>query len=139
VLVVDANRDGPSISCRLGLPEVPGLREVLAGSVTLESALQATGQEHLQALTAGNLQRGPAVRWHGEPLRALLQQLRSRFDLILIDAPCWEDRPEAALLATLADAVYVVSCEAETDQSARLLEAIARHGAPLRGQIFTGA
>ena len=62
VLVVDAHLRQPAVAERLGLSASPGLREVLAGSIALERALQPTEQPNLFALTAGTSNPQSALR-----------------------------------------------------------------------------
>src|SRR5262249_26850295 len=136
--VVDANRHQPAVAERLGLPEVPGLAEVLTGRVALGQVLQETGQANLVALSAGAA--GLAVRLAGESTRALLRQLRERFDLVLIDTPCWPSEPALLPLAGLCEAVYLVSPETEADlpETIHLVQELTEQGVPLRGHLLTG-
>jgi Mrp family chromosome partitioning ATPase len=135
--VVDANRHQPAVAERLGLPEVPGLAEVLAGTVALAQVLQETGQPNLVALTAGA--SGVTVRLAGEATRGLLRQLRERFDLVMIDAPCWPSEPALVHLAGLCEGVYLVSPEAEADlpETTDLVQELTEQGIPLRGHLLT--
>jgi Mrp family chromosome partitioning ATPase len=140
VAVVDANLRRPAVAERLGLEAAPGLREVLHGTATLEQALRPTEQPHLLALTAGLAESGAGTRFVAETTRSLLRHLRQRADLVLVDGPPWDGRPEASLLAAAADAVYLVLPEkdAETPQTDDLLQAIAEYGARLAGCILAG-
>jgi Mrp family chromosome partitioning ATPase len=135
---VDANHHQPAVAERLGLPEVPGLAEVLAGRVALGQVLQETGQPNLVALSAGAA--GIAVRLGGESVRGLFRQLRERFDLVLVDAPCWPSEPALLPLASLCEAVYLVSPELEGDlpETIHLLHEMSKQGVPLRGHLLTG-
>jgi Mrp family chromosome partitioning ATPase len=80
------------------------------------------------------------VRITAGALRPLFRQLREGCDLVLIDGPCWDGRPEAAVLATLADAVYLVApvAAADSPQAAALLQVMRQQGIPVRGQVLTG-
>jgi Mrp family chromosome partitioning ATPase len=140
VVVVDANLRHPEGAARLGLPEVPGLREVLAGAATLEQALQETDQVNLLALTAGAAGAGGGVRFVAETMRSLLRQLRQRFDLVLVNGPRWDGRPDVTVLGAACDAVYLVLSEqeAETPEVDDLLQVIPEQGARLAGCILAG-
>lgn len=140
VIVVDYNLRGPAVAERLGLPAVPGLREVLSGATSLEQALQETEQEGLFALTAGRAEPGSGTRFVAQTTRSLLRQLRQSADLVLIDGPPWEARPEVTALGAAADAVCLVvpEAEAEADQTDRLLQAIREQGACLAGCVLAG-
>jgi Mrp family chromosome partitioning ATPase len=140
VAVVDANLRRPEVAARLGLEEAPGLREVLGGTATLEQALQETEQASLAALAAGASAAGSGVRFVAETMRSLLRQLRQRFDLVLVNGPLWDGRPDGQVLGTACDAVYLVlpDREAETPEVDDLLQAVPRQGARLGGCILTG-
>ena len=140
VLAVDGNLRRPGVAWRLGLPEAPGLREVLGGAVTLDEALQETEQPNLLALTAGAPAGGVGPRFVAETMRSLLRQLRQRFDLVLVDGPRWDGRPDAALLAAACDAVYLVLPEkdAESPEADELLQALPAQGARLAGCVLAG-
>jgi Mrp family chromosome partitioning ATPase len=139
VVVVDANWARPAVAPRLGLPAAPGLREVLGWSVPLTQAVQDTGQANLAALTAGSDGAGRDVRLVGEPMWGVLRQLRDRFDLVLVDAPCWDGRPEVVALGSACDAVYLVlrQADAETPRTQELVSGLPRQGSPFRGCIWT--
>jgi Mrp family chromosome partitioning ATPase len=137
VLVVDANLRQPSVAERLGIPCVPGLREVLAGSVPLEAAIQPSEQNNLFALTAG-LRDSAGVRFVSNPLRSLLRQLCPRYPLVLVDGPSWDGSPQCIALGTACDAVFLVMPEqqAETPETEELLRRIPSQGARLAGCIL---
>jgi Mrp family chromosome partitioning ATPase len=139
VLAVDGNLRRPGVAWRLGLPEAPGLREVLAGAVTLDEAIQETEQPNLLALTAGAPAGGVGPRFVAETMRSLLRQLRQRFDLVLVDAPRWDGRTDAALLSA-CDAVYLVLPEKDAESPAvdELLQALPAAGARLAGCVLAG-
>jgi Mrp family chromosome partitioning ATPase len=137
--VVDANWRRPAVAEQLGLPEVPGLAELLSGSVGLGQVLQETGQANLLALTAGRCGAGAGPRLGGEAMRGLLRQLRERFELVLLDGPCWPLEQGLLALAQGCEAVYLVSPqgEAEAPETARLLQTLPQQGVPLRGHLLT--
>jgi Mrp family chromosome partitioning ATPase len=137
VIVVDADVRQPTLAEHLGLSARPGLLEVLAGTVTLEQALQPSGQANLAVLTAG----GPATagpRLVVETPASLLRQVRQRCGLVLVLGPHWNGRPDAAALAAACDVVYLVLPEQEagSPQVDELLQTIPRQGARLGGCIL---
>jgi Mrp family chromosome partitioning ATPase len=139
--VVDANLANPAVAAALGLPEKPGLREVLAGTVSLDDALQETAQPDLVALTAGVAQATGGVRFLAETTRSLLRHLRQRFDLIFVAGPPCRATAEATPLAASCDAVYVVVRPTETDtpETDDLLRRLPEQGAKLTGCIIAGS
>jgi len=138
-VVVDAHLRRAAIAARLGLGEAPGLREVLAGRLPLEAALRPTGLPGLSALTAGAVDAAPSTRLVGEAMRSILRLLREQFDLVLVDGPPWDGRPEVVALGCACDAVYLCLPEAEQDaaDTADLLQVIPEQGANLCGCVLT--
>jgi Mrp family chromosome partitioning ATPase len=134
IVVVDANWQRPAIARRLGLLESPGLREFVAGKASLTQALQETGQPCLTALTAGI-----GMRSSGDTIRPVLRQLRERFDLVMVDGPCWDGRPEMIALGAACDVSYLVLPEtkADTGETDAWVRTWPQQGAKLRGCIVT--
>lgn len=140
VVVVDGNQRRPGIASRLGLSDTVGIRDVLAGKVSLQSAIQETDQSKLFALTAGTPGVNTGIRLVAETVRSLLRQLRSRFDLILVDGPRWDGQADVLLLGAACDGIYLVASEseAESPQIDELYQSIPGHGFNLAGCILAG-
>jgi Mrp family chromosome partitioning ATPase len=137
VVVVDAHFRRPAVADKLGLPAAPGLREVMAGTIALDEAIQTTEQENLLALTAGIRESG-GVRFVAESLRSLLRQLRQRYPLVFVDGPRWDSKQDVLTLAAACDSVLLVvpESEADTPQTDALLRLIPQQGARLAGCIL---
>jgi Mrp family chromosome partitioning ATPase len=135
VAVVDVNARRPAVAARLALCDRPGLGEVLAGTATLDEAVQETEQPGLAALTSG----GPAVNAPraAESYRSLLRQLRQRYDLVLVDGPRWEARPDVIAPGVACDATFLVlpAGADETPVAADLLRQLPANGVHLAGSI----
>jgi Mrp family chromosome partitioning ATPase len=137
LVLVDAQRTRPSLADRLGLTIGAGLYDALAGHVALEQAVVKTSVAGLQLLPA----RAPdhaAEPPTSDALAWMLGWLKPRFDLILIDAPAWEEAVDASLLAPLCDGIFLVVLQGETALTHQTLtQSIARQGGRLRGLIHT--
>lgn len=138
VLVVDANVTRPAGAQRLALKPTPGLVEVLSQQVPLAWAVRPSVVPNLQVLPAGGVAGGapPAL---GQDLPKLIEQLRQWYDWILIDAGVWGMIPERDAACPTADAVYLVTREADVDRSefAGLRGWVRELGGMLRGYIAT--
>jgi Mrp family chromosome partitioning ATPase len=135
-LVIDANLRRPAVAARLGLEGGAGLLDVLAGQSTAAQALAATEQERLLVMPAGR----PAALLAGAGcVRAVVEEIKGRFDLVLIDGPAWDGR-SAALLAEAADAVFLVAPAAEADgpPASELMRALPGRGVRLAGCVLSG-
>ena len=143
VLVLDANVTRPGVAAKLALRSSPGLAEVLGGHMPLPWALQPTAVPSLQALTAGSANDaassaalGGAI---GRDLPKLVGQLRQWFDWVLIDAGVWGVLPERDATCPAADAVYLVTRDADTDRPefSGLRTWVKQLGGALRGYVTT--
>jgi Mrp family chromosome partitioning ATPase len=135
VLVIEAERCPGSSAERFGVAPVPGLRELLARTVPLSMALHRTGVDGVYLLPSGRSTIGTdeAAR-----LPALLDQLRARFEWVLVDAPVWGTHPLTHWVQA-SDGVYLVLRPDEWDSSQADMahEGIARAGGKLRGCVTT--
>ena len=141
ICVVDANLRRPSVSEFLGLSVAPGLREVLSGKASLQNAIQETGLANLSALTAGRPTMENPGLLAGESMRAILRHLRGRYEWVLVDAPCWDGRPDVVSLGSACDAVYLVLTEEESNkpEAQDLMDLIQEQGSRLRGCVMMRA
>lgn len=135
VLVIEAERGPGSAAERFGIPPVPGLRELLARTVPLGMGLHRTGVEGVYLVPAGKTDVGSdeAAR-----LPALLDQLRGRFEWIVVDAPVWGTFPLTDW-ARASDGVYLVLRPDEWDSPHADVahDGITRAGGKLRGCVTT--
>ena len=139
VVIVDVHYKRPAAAVRLGLPESPGLRNVLAGRVALDAAVRPTAVPGLMVLPAGSADLSSSARLAGERMREILWELREHYDLVVLDAPHWDGRPEIVALGSACDAVYLCLPEKdhETEATAELMQIMPEQGAQLRGCILT--
>lgn len=135
VLVIETQRGPGSPAERLGIPAIPGLRELLARTVPLGLGLHRTAMEGVYLIPAGLVDVGTE---EAARLPGLLDQLRGRFDWILVDTPVWGTFPLADW-ARISDGVYLVVHPDEWDspQADMAHDGIARIGGRLRGCITT--
>ncbi len=109
VLLVDADLRNPSLAPILGLPEGPGLAEVLHGDCTLEEAIIRTAQfPNLYVLPAGTARDNPAELLDSARWRQLCGILRSSFRFVLIDTPPIAAVTDFDLVQAAADGVIFV-------------------------------
>ena len=107
VILVDANlhRDSRRRSAELS---PPGLTEILMGTVPVEAALQNTDLENLQTLSCGAGVDNPILLLSQPDVGASFHDLRSRADIVIIDAPDCTSVPDTGLLASYADCLIQV-------------------------------
>ena len=104
-------------------PGSPGLLAVLEGSVAVADAVISdpeTGIHILKSEAAGQMRGNPADILASKRFRKLIEELRIRYDTVILDTPPVLAVTDARILAPLADAVvYMVKWNA-TSQDAVL-------------------
>ncbi len=133
VAVIDANFTQPAVATKLGIAAGPGLREVLAHNTPLAWGVQDTTQANLAALASGKA----TTPVEDYSLAPHIEQLRPRYDWVLIDAGVWGD--DAALMAEGCDAVYLVlpQSDATKSETSALQAAVLESTGRLRGCVLT--
>lgn len=138
VLVVDADFARSSLARRLGVPETPGLAEVLGQTIPLAWALQPTSIDNLHVLTAGHL-TAAAEQSLANDLPRLVTQVRQWFDWVIVDGGVWAEGTNRTAIGTACEAVVLVSRQTDIDRSefTGLRATIAASGATLKGYVTT--
>jgi capsular exopolysaccharide synthesis family protein len=110
VLLVDANLRHPELSELLGVPQGPGLGDVITAErgTTAAGAIVKTPIPGLFLLPAGAGGIAAARQLKPDVLKRILDGLRDRFAFIVIDSPAVADYADAVLLSNDVDGVLVV-------------------------------
>jgi polysaccharide biosynthesis transport protein len=107
VCVMDANLRAPQLREVFGLPEGPGLVDVLTERARLEDALIHIDDLNLTVLPGGDATPQPELLG-SIAMRRIMQALRAQFDRIVIDAPPAIPVADVALLTPLVDGLMLV-------------------------------
>jgi exopolysaccharide transport family protein len=119
VLLIDADLRRPSIHKTLGMGPRSGLSNVLTGSATLEGAItRSTILTNLDILPAGTPPPNPAELLASTNMRDVLDQLRERYDHIVVDTPPTLSVTDAVVLSPRADAIVLVIRSGQTTKQA---------------------
>jgi Mrp family chromosome partitioning ATPase len=140
VCLVEADPGAPSLRERLGLSARSGLMDLLTNEKQeLARVVTQIPDRDIWLLPWGFVLRGEKTRVRLERLRELVNQLRARFDFVLIDAPSAGSGRDALAFAQLADAVVLTLRARSTSRSAaRKLKAdLDEVGANVLGTILT--
>ena len=138
VLVIDGDLRRPSLHTKFGHSKIPGLSEVLAGGVPVQSILHNTGIPNLSLLSAGTTPPNPSELLGSEKMANLLLSLRAEYDHIIIDAPPVLAVTDAPLLTSHCDLVIIVL---ETERvpvkaAQRMAEMLSNVHAPVGGIVI---
>jgi protein-tyrosine kinase len=118
VLLMDGDMRRPNVARMFGVPEGPGLTEVLTGTADLDAALLRLDDHRLTLLPAGTLDGHPAELLGSSGMRRVLDTLRTRFDRILIDMPPVAPLADVQVLTPMADGILLVVRAGVTEKPA---------------------
>jgi len=108
ICIVDADLRHPQMHRIFGLPDGPGLCDVLTGRATLEEALVTLEEHQVTILPAGNVPAHPAELLGTSAMRKTMDLLRSQFDRIILDAAPAAPLADVSILAPLVDRILLV-------------------------------
>jgi capsular exopolysaccharide synthesis family protein len=108
VLIIEADLRKPSLRHLFGLPAGPGLAEYLSGAAELKDVMRFLPDHNLTVIDAGGSPANPAELLGSTAMRRLLDQLRARFDRVILDTPPVLPLADVAVLAPLVDGALMV-------------------------------
>lgn len=123
VAVIDADLRRPRLASTLGLEGAAGLSDVLIGRADLDDVTQPWGGIGLDVVPAGQIPPNASELLGSVRMRALLDELRDRYDYVLLDAPPVLPVTDAAVLSRLTDGTLVAAASGRT-LKARLGDAV---------------
>lgn len=125
VLLIDADLRKPVLHERLGLEQVPGLSEVLLGTVPyaeairtvtdlilgklgVDTVINAPGLDNLNVLTSGRKPENPAEFMSSPRLKELIDAVRTEYDVTIFDCPPVLPVTDGVTLGSKVDGVVMV-------------------------------
>ena len=115
VLMIEADLRRPMLYRALSVPNKPGLLDFLTGTATFEEVCRVLPSG--VTFIPGQVSRGDTAAMLASPqAKALLEAVRARFDLVLVDSPPLLAVPDNLLLATALDRVILVAKASATSK-----------------------
>ena len=139
-LVLDGDLRQPAIHSPLGLEPEAGFAEVLRGEIDPATAVRATAVDGLWAITGGACDYEAITALSRPIAAAVVDQLRTEFDQIVIDAGPVLAFADALLLGRQSDAVLLATMR-DVSQMPRVADATERLrsiGSTLLGAVVNG-
>lgn len=118
VLLIDADTRRPETHNLLSIRRTPGLVDYLVGEATLDELLTVPEETSLTVIPAGVMTPNSPNLLGAQRMVEMLNDLRKRFDLIIIDSPPVMAGSDTRLLCRQADATVMVVRWAETRRGA---------------------
>jgi capsular exopolysaccharide synthesis family protein len=140
-LLLDCDLRCPATHTLFDYPQDPGLSEVLRGELAADEAIRKTLAAGLHLLTAGRSDSVAVQALAQDRIRTLLEELRTRYDFVIVDSPPVLSVADTLHLGQVVDAVifsilHDVSRIPLVYSAYERLEAL---GARMLGAIVNGA
>lgn len=119
VILVDADLRRPTTGTYLGIESRVGLSTVLTRQVDLDDAIQEVGSDNpLHVLAAGRVPPNPSELLSSSRMVALIRDLESRYEYVIVDAPPMLPVTDPAVLGAVCSGVLlVVSVNGQTKRA----------------------
>lgn len=117
VLLIDGDLRKPRIHQYLGVIKANGLSTVLSNQKTFDEVVYHDVKYGLDCLTAGSIPPNPAELLASDAMKALLENLKYRYDYIFIDTPPVTVVTDAAALSKFVTGLIVIVRDGYTDHS----------------------
>lgn len=141
VLLVDANMRKPTVYKTFNLSNGSGLSTLLSANRAIGEVVQPTSVENLSILTSGPKPPNPSELLGSARMDQVLSELKSAYDVVILDMPPVVAVTDAQILASKADGTLMVIRESVSRKESLvkakdLLEMV---GARVLGVIYNGA
>lgn len=133
VLLVDTDLRRPSVHRIFGIDHSPGLTNVLAGEISLDEVIHDTELEGLRVIPSGSVPPNPSELLDSQRMAGLLEELKTRADIIIMDTPPALVVTDAIVLSARTDSMVVVVEQGRV--SSRALLELRRLVEQARGKI----
>nr|WP_227589914.1 polysaccharide biosynthesis tyrosine autokinase [Demequina pelophila] len=139
VLLVGSDLRRPKVGSYMGVESGTGLTDVLIGRLSVDDAIQRWGRTDLHLLPAGTIPPNPSELLGSALMANLVEDLGSRFDVVLYDAPPLLPVTDAAILARMVGGAIVIVASGRThaNQLDAACQALETAGAPVSGLVLT--
>ncbi|MEZ0092437.1 polysaccharide biosynthesis tyrosine autokinase [Streptacidiphilus sp. EB129] len=137
-IVVECDMRRPQVGRYLGLPNGAGLTDVLLDRARLEDVVQTWGDDNLDVLTTGVLPPNPGDLLGSQKMEQLIEKLRARYEVVLLDMPPALALADAAAAGQYCDGAILVARHGRTRaaQLRRVCESLTSAGTPVLAGVL---
>ena len=138
VVLVDADLRRPAVASYAGLSGAVGLTTVLIGRASFDDVVQQGGHPSLDILPSGEIPPNPSQMLSSRAMANLIFVLRSRYDVVVIDAAPLLAVPDAILMSQIVDGVLLVAdtTKIRRPQLAKAISDLENSGTALLGIVL---
>jgi polysaccharide biosynthesis transport protein len=142
VLLIDADGRSKGLSALIGLAHEPtGITTLAARRATLDEctySMSLTEDVSLWVVPAGDFTDSAPSLFRSSAMAQAVLEMRSKYELIVVDSAPLPNSPETAALARHADGVLVVVQRGATVRALRrLAQQMSLYAAPIIGYVFS--
>ena len=138
VLLVDSDMRKPRLHRIFKVKNVGGLSGFLTGKVPVEKAIKKTKVKNIWLIPSGPIPPNPAELLNSEKMKELMEEMRERFDIVLLDTPPLLALADAVIISSIADSMVFVVQAGKTTNKPFLqgVEELKRAKAKIIGVLF---
>ena len=138
--IVDCDLRRRSATHALGLDVEKGLTEVLFKTATLDEVLQKDPGSGADVVPLAQAEFTPLDLFSSDAMRSLIDELRERYEVVILDTAPVLPLADTRVLSPLADTVLVVARWGRTPHSVvrSALDQLYAHGAHVAGAVLEG-
>ena len=137
VLLVDADLRKPDVHRIFGIPESPGLSELIENTTDLSAAARKTDVENLEVMAAGMSAGRPCELLSRPQMQALLQLLAESYDHVILDSAPVLPVSDTHVLMSMVDGVLCsFNAEVDSDTVRATEEILRRNRANVIGSVM---
>lgn len=116
-LLIDGDVRRGTLHNVMSVERTPGLTDFLEGAAALEDVVRETKYEHLTVIPSGRRTRQAPELIDSAAMRKLILEMRTRYDVILVDSAPLGAGVDPYVLSTLTGSMILVLRTGETDKS----------------------
>ena len=141
VFLGDCDLRGGNVHQLLNIKETPGLSDILVNGLTSDNAFKQSKIKNLTVLPRGEILSSPSELLSSRRMRRLLEELRSRFDYIILDSAPIIPITDASILGAQTDGIVLVVQAYKTQEHTvrRAQELLEQARAKIFGFVLTQA
>ena len=138
VLIMDCDMRNPTVHKNFNLSNKVGLSSCISMGTAVADAVQETGIEGLDALTAGVIPPNPSELLGSERMQNILQRAKEEYDYVLIDTPPVLPVTDSLVLGRMVDGLILVidSGEIKVEMAREVKNQLMHSGANILGVVL---
>lgn len=117
VLIIDCDLRKPTLHKNFRISNKIGLSNLLVENLNIDD-IMVNYSDNLYLLPSGTIPPSPAEMLSSNRMKSFIEEMKNKFDCIIIDSPPVIAVTDAQILATLADGVLLVASSGEVEREA---------------------